>query len=125
MIEKYPIEAATDLRKFYGISVFDIPEKISWAEAVLLFSGLMKNTESQLRAAVLEIPSTYTYSDMIAIESINLFARANTDPKKKIDRIRGVWEKDNSTKKINTRALPEKEAEEFFRKLGHNPNRIK
>lgn len=51
LISEHPAELAYDMRAFLGISIDDIGERVSWREAVLLVSVLLRNTDSWVQAA--------------------------------------------------------------------------
>lgn len=48
---KYEAELASDFRRFFSISIYDIGTQVSWAEAFSLIISLAKNLESSWRAA--------------------------------------------------------------------------
>lgn len=113
-MEKYPSEMAADFRRFYGISVWDIPKKVTWAEAILLFRQLMKNTESLTLAAINQWERPFSYSDRIAMDNFDLLFAANSE--KKGDGYPRPW---NAAKKITKGSMPLDKAIEFFSRLGH------
>lgn len=114
-MEKYPSEMAADFRRFYGISIWDIPTKVCWAEAIMLFKQLIKNTESLTLASMNQWERPFSFSDMIEMDKWDLVYATNS---KKRERYKRPWE---APKKITkgTTTMPLNKAIEFFSRLGH------
>jgi hypothetical protein len=112
-MEKFPSEMAADFRQFYGVSVWDIPTKITWAEALLLFRQLMNTTESRTLAAMNQWERPFTFGDVIAMEHWDLTYAANSEKK---ERFKRPWE---VAKKLTKGTMPLDKAVQFFSRLGH------
>lgn len=105
---------AADFRRFYGISIWDIPKTVPWVEAILLFKALMNNTESVTLAKINQYPYTFNKSDMLLMDTYDLILAANSE--KKTDGYPRPWD---APKRINKGTIPLSVAIDFFARLGH------
>lgn len=83
LVEEHPAELAYDFRHRFGLSYQDIGEDVSFLEAALLVSVLMRSPDSWLQASVSEWEYPVSREWIVASHTYDLTAMANSGKGKK------------------------------------------
>ena len=83
LIEEHPAEFAYDFRSRFGLSYQDIGDKVSYLEAILLVSILLKDTSSWLQSVLSGWDYPVSREWIVAAHSYDLQALAHSGRGKK------------------------------------------
>lgn len=104
LISEHPAELAYDFRTRFNLSIYDIGESVSWSEAILLISVLMRDTDSWLQSAVSGWKFPVSRQWIVTAHLWDLLANINS--KKKPKPYPTPWP-DADTKKIGGTTKPQ------------------
>lgn len=113
IISDHSPELAYDFRHRFNLSIFDIGGSVTWLEAVLLVSVLMRDTSSWIQSAMAEWDYPVSREWIVSAHTYDLLAAVNT--KKKPKPYPAPWP-DTSTKKIGSNK-PTVNAREFLERM--------
>jgi hypothetical protein len=83
LIEEHPAELAFDFRERFHLSIFDVGISVTWKEAILLISVLMRDTSSWTQAMHSNWKYPVSREWIVAAHNYELLAAVNSKRKPK------------------------------------------
>lgn len=77
-IKENEVELASDFRRFYNASIYDIGTEMLWREGIMLVYGLKQNTQSQLFAKTNKWKYPVSSEWLVLADLIDVLIAANT-----------------------------------------------
>lgn len=96
LIEEHPTELAYDFRHRFQISIFEIGKSVTWLEAIMLVSVLVRDPNSWIQSAMSKWDYPVTREWIVLSHVFDLLAAVNS--KKKPKPYPTPWPSDNSVK---------------------------